>query len=344
MYHDILPEKEVFFDVTPGELEAHFQFLQEIGATPISIDWLISHLRTGIPLPAKPVLLTFDDGYGGHYQYVYPLLRKYNYPAVFSIYINKMAQKTGRTSVTWQQLREMAADPLVQIVSHSVSHPRDLRLLSDADLEQEVFKIPEFFGEKTKDTVTAQEFILRIDECQISNDWNDTTTFANFRLCLRGEAEEWLSSTVRHLKLTAAQKTWTRIRPLFKREFATTTDDKLIVDGLANLSHRQGENPRKFFSRLEKLCNVLHENFASYRIKPNRPAQLPDGHYSEDALTQYANDSVEAYNQFLFTQIFKAAAPENVRKLLSHKDQTFHVQYTNVPDIVPIQRYNTQQQ
>jgi hypothetical protein len=99
-------------------------------------------------------------------------------------------------------------------------------------------------------------------------------------------------------------------------------DKKLIVDGLANLSHRQGENPRKFFSRLEKLCNVLHENFASYRIKPNRPAQLPDGHYSEDALTQYANDSMEAYNQFLFTQIFKAAAPENVRKLLLHKDQT----------------------
>ena len=193
---------------------------------------------------------------------------------------------------------------------------------TNVTLKQEIVKIPEFFGEKLKDTVTAQEFMLRIDECQVSNDWNDVTTFANFRLCLRGEAEEWLSSTVRHLKLTPAQKTWTRIRPLFKREFATTSDDKLIVDGLANLSHRHGENPRKFFSRLEKLCNVLHENFASYRIKPTRPAQLPDGHYSEDALTQYANDSVEAYNQFLFTQIFKAAAPENVRKLLSHKDQT----------------------
>jgi hypothetical protein len=114
-------------------------------------------------------------------------------------------------------------------------------------LKQEIVKIPEFFGEKAKDTVTAQEFILRIDEYQVSNDWNDTTTFANFQLCLRGEAEEWLSSTVRHLKLTAAQKTWTRIRPLFKREFATTSDDKLIVDGLANLSHRQGENPRRFF-------------------------------------------------------------------------------------------------
>ena len=219
-----------------------------------------------------------------------------------------------------QQNQNVVIDPAAQGAAAQLA--RQILANTNVTLKQEVFKIPEFFGEKTKDTVTAQEFILRIDECQISNDWNDTTTFANFRLCLRGEAEEWLSSTVRHLKLTAAQKTWTRIRPLFKREFATTTDDKLIVDGLANLAHRQGENPRKFFSRLEKLCNVLHENFASYRIKPNRPAQLPDGHYSEDALTQYANDSVEAYNQFLFTQIFKAAAPENVRKLLSHKDQT----------------------
>jgi hypothetical protein len=51
---------------------------------------------------------------------------------------------------------------------------------TNVTLKQEIVKIPEFFGKKAKDTVTAQEFILRIDECQVSNDWNDTTTFANF--------------------------------------------------------------------------------------------------------------------------------------------------------------------
>ncbi len=56
---------------------------------------------------------------------------------------------------------------------------------TNVTLKQEIVKIPEFFGEKGKDTVTAQEFVTRIDECQVSNDWNDTTTFANFRLCLR---------------------------------------------------------------------------------------------------------------------------------------------------------------
>jgi len=173
----------------------------------------------------------------------------------------------GNANVIPNNAQNVVVNPAAQNAAAQLA--QQILANTNVTLKQEIVKIPEFFGEKGKDTVTAQEFINRIDECQVSNDWNDVTTFANFRLCLRGEADEWLSSTVRHFKLTAAQKTWTRIRPLFKREFATTLDKKLIIVGLANLSHRQGENPRKFFSRLEKLCNVLHENFASYRIKPN---------------------------------------------------------------------------
>jgi hypothetical protein len=218
------------------------------------------------------------------------------------------------------QNHNIVIDPAAQNAAAQLT--QQILANTNVTLKQEIIKIPEYYNEKGRDTVTAQEFISRIDECQVSNNWNDTMTFANFRLCLRVEAEEWLSSTVHHLKLTTAQKTWTHIWPLFKREFATTSDDKLIVDRSANLAHKPGENPRKFFSRLEKLFNVLHENYASYRIKPGCPAQLPAGNYSEDALTEYANDHVEAYNKFLLAQVFKAAAPENVHKLLSHKDQT----------------------
>jgi hypothetical protein len=88
-------------------------------------------------------------------------------------------------------------------------------------------------------------------------------------------------------------------------------------------AHRPGENLRKFMSRLEKLFNALHENYASYRIKPEQPAPIqPQGTYTQDNLTAFTNDSVRAYNKFLLAQVFRAAAPENVRKLLSHKDQT----------------------
>jgi hypothetical protein len=72
---------------------------------------------------------------------------------------------------------------------------------ANVTLKQEIVKIPDFWGEKGKDTVTAAQFISRIDECQVSNDWSDTTTFANFSLCPCGE---WLSSTFHLLELTAA--------------------------------------------------------------------------------------------------------------------------------------------
>lgn len=138
MYHDILPQKEVFFDVTPSEFEAYLHLIKAKGLQPISLDQLITHLRTGLPLPEKPVLLTFDDGYGGHYQYVYPLLKKYGYPAVFSIYTAKIGDNTGRSHVSWDQLRQMAADPLITIAAHSVTHPPDLRTLPDNKLQREV--------------------------------------------------------------------------------------------------------------------------------------------------------------------------------------------------------------
>lgn len=138
MYHDILPKKEVFFDVTPEELEADFELIKSEGLTPISLHQLVTHLRTGNPLPEKPILLTFDDGYGGHYEYVYPLLQKYRYPAVFSVYTKNMGIDTGRSHVTWEQLKTMAADPLVTISGHSKTHPPDLTKMSDEELQQEI--------------------------------------------------------------------------------------------------------------------------------------------------------------------------------------------------------------
>ena len=139
MYHDILPEKEVFFDVTIEELKQHFQLIQDLGLTPISLGQLVDHLYLGTPLPPKPIVLTFDDGYEGHYTYVYPLLKDYNYPATFSIFTDKVDGKiVGRSTVTWAELEEMAADPLVTIAAHSLSHPPNLTEVPPTQMQQEV--------------------------------------------------------------------------------------------------------------------------------------------------------------------------------------------------------------
>lgn len=137
MYHDILPGKKVMYDLTPQELRKHFELIQSSQMTPISLDHLIAHLRTGSPLPPKPILLTFDDGYGGHYQYAYPLLKEYGYPATFSIHTRWVGVNVGRTHLSWQQLKTMADDPLVTIASHTKTHPA-LTKLSNQTLAQEL--------------------------------------------------------------------------------------------------------------------------------------------------------------------------------------------------------------
>ncbi|NEQ31254.1 MAG: polysaccharide deacetylase family protein, partial [Leptolyngbya sp. SIO4C5] len=128
------------FDVTPEELEADFELIKANGLTPISLDQLVYHLSTGTPLPDKPILLTFDDGYAGHYTYVYPLLKRYGYPATFSVFTGKLeGDIVGRSTLTWDQVQQMSKDPLITIAAHSVTHPRDLRPLTDAELRQEIF-------------------------------------------------------------------------------------------------------------------------------------------------------------------------------------------------------------
>jgi hypothetical protein len=154
--------------------------------------------------------------------------------------------------------------PTVQGNNDAAQLAWQIQANTNVTMKTEVVKLPDFYGELGKDTITALEFMARIDECQVTNEWNDITTFSYFRLALRGQADKWLSSIVRHMQLTAAQKMWTRIRPVFKAEFAVFSDDKLIIDGLAKLTHRPNENPRMFFSRLEELVFVLKENYASY--------------------------------------------------------------------------------
>ena len=137
MYHDITAVKDVDWDVTPEELEKHFQILQEGGYTPISMDRMVNHLRTGAQLPEKPVLLTFDDNYLGQYKYVFPLLKKYNYPAVWSVHTRFVGTGGQKPKANWDQLREMQKSGLVTIASHTVNH-LNLKDLSEKEIEKEV--------------------------------------------------------------------------------------------------------------------------------------------------------------------------------------------------------------
>jgi peptidoglycan/xylan/chitin deacetylase (PgdA/CDA1 family) len=112
--------------VTPKAFAAQISYLRLAGYTTITLDDLARALSGGATLPAKPIILTFDDGYQDFYDNVFPLLKKYRDLA--TIYI--ITGKVGHAGyMTWDELRELAASPLITIGAHTRTHP-DLRALT----------------------------------------------------------------------------------------------------------------------------------------------------------------------------------------------------------------------
>jgi peptidoglycan/xylan/chitin deacetylase (PgdA/CDA1 family) len=107
--------------VTPVLFESHLKYLMDAGYHAITLDDLLYALAQGRELPAKPVILTFDDGYEDNYTNAFPLLQKYNMVGHFFIisdFVNQ--ERTGY--LTWPQIEEMAAAGQ-RFGSHSRDHP-----------------------------------------------------------------------------------------------------------------------------------------------------------------------------------------------------------------------------
>lgn len=128
MYHGLLkdPDMQNDYIISPKLFEQDLKYLKKHGYTSVFISDLIAFVEDGAPLPEKPVLITFDDGYYNNYLYAFPLLQKYQTKAVISI-IGKQTDTDSKrddnhatySNLTWKQLQEMAASGLVEIQNHS---------------------------------------------------------------------------------------------------------------------------------------------------------------------------------------------------------------------------------
>ncbi|HXF63169.1 MAG TPA: polysaccharide deacetylase family protein, partial [Caldilineaceae bacterium] len=106
--------------VTPEQFAAHLDAMQQAGYTTISFYTLIAHLAQGAPLPEKPVILTFDDGYRDNYENAFPLLRAHGMTATFFI-VTDFIDKQLPEYLTWDMVREMYAGGM-SIESHGRNH------------------------------------------------------------------------------------------------------------------------------------------------------------------------------------------------------------------------------
>jgi peptidoglycan/xylan/chitin deacetylase (PgdA/CDA1 family) len=69
----------------PAVFAAQMAALDRAGYTTISGTRLVDHLLAGAPLPAKPLLVSFDDASQGQYTNALPILRRHRFVATFFV-------------------------------------------------------------------------------------------------------------------------------------------------------------------------------------------------------------------------------------------------------------------
>ena len=109
MYHSILKDsaRQGQYVVSPDILSADLDALQARGYQTVTVSDLIAYVYDDVPLPEKPIMITFDDGYYNNYVYAYPLLQQRGMRAVISVIGSQTAQYTenGVENAYWSHLR-----------------------------------------------------------------------------------------------------------------------------------------------------------------------------------------------------------------------------------------------
>jgi peptidoglycan/xylan/chitin deacetylase (PgdA/CDA1 family) len=140
MYHQITPAPDRVFRkyaITPSEFAEQMQWLAAERFVPIHLDDAFG--RTGRPLPAKPIVITFDDGFQDCFEYAVPVLAAHGFTATFFV----VAGLAGKRSewlpaergveyplMGWDAIRTLA-DAGFECGAHTMTHPRLAQLSED---------------------------------------------------------------------------------------------------------------------------------------------------------------------------------------------------------------------
>jgi peptidoglycan/xylan/chitin deacetylase (PgdA/CDA1 family) len=163
MYHSVAecpPPTTRRLSVSPDSFAEHVAFLVEHGFTGMTFSDLADAFEAGRPLPKRPVVLTFDDGYADFATEAWPILRRHDFPATVFVTTGWLADAgsnaAGRpldTMLNRAQVHALATAG-IEIGAHSHSHPK-LDQLPDALIHQELEESREWLEECTGAPVTA---------------------------------------------------------------------------------------------------------------------------------------------------------------------------------------------
>jgi len=159
-YHEVVRMDATVKDplsVDAMALVRQLDWMQAQGHHFVSLQDVLDDRAGRQPLPDKPVLLTFDDGYQSVYTHVYPVLKLFRAPALIAVVGAWMEAGPGEMVVygdvrvprdkflSWSQIREMQDSGLVEVASHSFDSHRGVLANPQGNTEPALFT-PVFQG------------------------------------------------------------------------------------------------------------------------------------------------------------------------------------------------------
>jgi peptidoglycan/xylan/chitin deacetylase (PgdA/CDA1 family) len=140
VYHSIAPAhpgqsaEQRLLDVDTAMFRRQMSYLAANRYDVIPLGTLIDALQGSGRLPARPVVITFDDGWLSQYEHALPVLEQMHFTATFfviSLQVGRGSMYMGVDDIKSLQKAGMT------IASHSRTHP-NLTRVSDAQLREEV--------------------------------------------------------------------------------------------------------------------------------------------------------------------------------------------------------------
>jgi len=137
MYHLVntpppgTPNAELW--VPAATFRAEVQALADAGYHGVTLDQVLANWQHRIALPSKPIVFSFDDGYGSQERNAMPILRSRGWPGVLYLEVKNLSIAGGITKAQVRRLMKAGWE----IDAHTITHP-DLTTLDASSLRHEV--------------------------------------------------------------------------------------------------------------------------------------------------------------------------------------------------------------
>ncbi|MDD5167140.1 MAG: polysaccharide deacetylase family protein [Candidatus Omnitrophica bacterium] len=156
MYHYVHPnpDSKDRLTVSPVTFERQMRFLKEKRYNVIPLEELATLIKDKKKIPPKTIVITTDDGHKDNYDYIFPILRKYNLPATMFVIIDEIGRPQN-DRLSWDEIKEMQDSGIISIGSHSLGPEPLINIKSEEEIKRQVFESKRILEEKSGKEVSA---------------------------------------------------------------------------------------------------------------------------------------------------------------------------------------------